>query len=153
MTTRIKFLPTTTCYKTVQGNEEVELLEALYQVYRGKAILEYEGRELNLEEAIKLIANKCSRNIWVEFEVYIDLRKRGRILSIGPKPNTLLMKKSKSKQYYEYYILILEENKPIPLRILKDFIEEARKNSWKPIIAVVDRYGDITYYMPTPFTP
>ncbi len=150
--TRITIVKTTSCLEARTDDKQMPLLEALYLAYRGKAELVIDNTPVTLEDVVRL-ATECDPDIWVKLEVYIDLRKRGRILSPGPRPNTLLMKRKKSEPYYKIYILILEENKPIPVSLIEAFIEEARKNSWEPLIAIVDRYGDITYYTPTLFKP
>ena len=127
----------------------ITLTEALYLIYKGYKI-EVNGEEKSFKE---LLAESARTNpyAWVELEVYIDLRRRGRIIHRGPRPHTFLVKRRKNAPAYDYYVLVLEENRLIPLRQLTEFVEEARKNDWTPLLAIVDRYGDIVYYTPIIF--
>jgi len=131
----------------------VEPIEALYLLYTGNAILlDEKENQLTFEELMKLYT-KINPYAWVEFEVYLDLRKRGRIPVKGPREHTFLLRRSKKAKQYTHYILVLEENRPVKIAAIYSFVEEALKNSWQPLIAIVDRYGDITYYSVMPFHP
>jgi tRNA-intron endonuclease len=48
---------------------------------------------------------------------------------------------------------VLEESRKIPVEELTSFVEEAMHNGWEPVVAIVDRYGDITYYRMRPLRP
>ncbi len=111
-----------------------------------------DGVKLGLED-LASIAEKVVANVWVLLEVYTDLRRRGRIVVPGPRNGTLLVKLRRRSPDYDYYVLVLEERKPIPLQTITSFIEEASKNGWTPLLAIVDAYGDVTYYMPSLFDP
>ncbi len=141
--------------KSVLGRELAEripLCEAVLLVVDGKAeLVDKEGRKLTVEEAVA-IASRYNPEVWVKVEVYMDLKRRGRIVVPGPRHNTLLVKLRKRSPNYDYYVLVTEERRPIKLSLITSFIEEASKNGWTPLIAVVDAYGDVTYYTPSRFT-
>ena len=127
--------------------------DALIAVIEGVAEAYTEdGRRLSVEE-LASIANRVNPSAWLVVEVYSDLRRRGRIAVPGPRENTLLVKLSRRQRDYSYYVLVLEERRPVSLRLILSFIEEARKNGWEPLLAIVDAYGDVTYYTPSLFTP
>ena len=133
------------------GRRLVTLCEALLLVADGRAVLlSSDGRRLSLEEAV-VEASKFNPDAWLKLEVFNDLRRRGRIVAPGPRRNTLLVKLRRRSPNYDYYVLVAEERRPIRLATLMSFIEEALKNGWTPLIAVVDAYGDVTYYMPSRF--
>ncbi|MEM0458113.1 MAG: hypothetical protein QXD76_03590, partial [Sulfolobales archaeon] len=46
----------------------------------------------------------------------------------------------------KYQIYVTEENVFIPISIILDWIESSMKKGFIPVIAVVDMYGDVTYY-------
>ncbi|ABM80803.1 hypothetical protein [Hyperthermus butylicus] len=132
---------------------EVEPVEALYLLYTEAARLyDEQGRMLNFEQLMRMLTI-LNPYAWVEFEVYLDLRRRGRIPVPGPRSHTFLLRRSKRDTKYTHYILVLEENRPVSLSLINSFVEEALKNNWEPILAIVDRYGDITYYSVTLFHP
>ncbi|HIQ55501.1 MAG TPA: hypothetical protein EYH59_02305 [Pyrodictium sp.] len=125
-------------------------LEALYLTYKGYVLHVKSCEEFTFEKLARILS-RCNPLTWAEFEVYLDLRRRGRIVSPGPRPHTLLVKIRRKSPKYDYYLLVLEEGRKIPLGLLSELVEEARKNNWMPLLAIVDRYGDIVYYAPTPF--
>ncbi len=135
------------------NNNKIHVIEALYLIYRGIAnAFNREGEPISFEELMRLysIDNPYA---WVEFETYLDLKKRGRHPIPGPRPHTFLLRRRKMEQKYTHYVLVLEENRPISLETLYSFIREAFSNSWEPILAIVDRYGDLTYYEALLFRP
>ncbi len=132
---------------------KIHVIEALYLLYKGVAqVVDKNGKDIDFEELIRMysIVNPYA---WVEFETYLDLRKRGRHPVPGPRPHTFLLRRRKRENKYTHYILVLEENRLISLETLYSFIREAFSNSWEPILAIVDRYGDITYYEALIFRP
>ena len=88
-----------------------------------------------------------NNNIWPQFEVFLSLRKKGKNPIPGPRDSSFLLIDKKTRKP-THYILVLEQNNPIRVSLIKSFIEEALKNKWEPIIAIVDTYGDITFYTP-----
>ncbi len=125
---------------------ELTIIEALYLLYQGLLVVQDEkGNLLDFRELLE-IASKRNPHTWVEFEVYLDLRKRNLLPVEGPRPRSFLLRKNRRETIYTQYILVLEENTPVRIRSLISFVEEARKNKWEPYVAIVDRYGDITYY-------
>jgi len=133
--------------------EKLHPLEALYLLYMGTAVLvDSTGRQYSFEDLIKAYS-RLNPYAWVEFEVYLDLRKRGRLPVPGPRPHSLLLRRKKREPRYTHYILVLEENRPVKLATLYSFVEEAAKNNWEPLLAIVDRYGDVTYYTALVFRP
>ncbi len=133
--------------------QRLHIVEALYLAYMGAArLIAGDGRELGFEDAM-LLYSSVNPYAWVEFEVFHDLRRRGRLVVMGPRSHTLLMKKSRKSSGYSTYILVMEESRSIPVTALANFVEEAMKNGWEPLLAIVDRYGDIIYYRVTSFRP
>jgi len=128
------------------GTRGLHILEALYLLYTGKAeIVDSDGNKLSFKDLITVLS-RDNPYAWVLFEVYYDLRRRGKLPTPGPRPHSLLLRRSKRDPRYTHYILVLEESRRIPAEQLLSFIEEAAKNGWEPVLAIVDRYGDITYY-------
>ncbi len=115
-------------------------------------VVDASGRAVSEDELLAVAARRDPR-VWVKVEVYKDLRRRGRIVVPGPRPGTLLVKLRRRSPRYDYYVLILEERVPVKLSTIMSFVEEAMKNGWTPVLAIVDDYGDVTYYTPSPFAP
>ncbi len=140
-------------YLPERSTSILEPIELLYLTYNGLAeVYDEKGGKLGFQELISIFT-LSNPYTWVEFEVYLDLRKRGKIPVKGPRPHTFLLRRSKKAKEYTHYILVLEENRPVKIATIYSFVEEALKNNWQPILAIVDRYGDITYYAAMPFHP
>jgi tRNA-intron endonuclease len=132
---------------------EIHVIEALYILYTGHGrAVDEEDKNMGFKEVMEAYSS-LNPYAWVEFEVYYDLRRRGRIAMPGPRQHTFLLRKSKKDPRYTKYVLVLEESRRVTLDQLNKFVEEALHNNWEPVIAIVDRYGDITYYSITLFRP
>lgn len=132
--------------RSIREGARITLIEAAYLVYIGAAkVASINGKELSFRDLMRHALTK-NPYAWVEFEVYYDLRKRGKLPVPGPRPHSLLLRRSKKDPRYTHYILILEESRRIEIETLTSFVEEALHNQWEPLVAIVDRYGDITYY-------
>ncbi|MET1129224.1 MAG: hypothetical protein ABWW70_07905 [Thermoproteota archaeon] len=130
---------------TVQRLSPVEALYLLYKHQDSFSVFDEEGNELDFVRFASIVS-KVDPHLWSVFEVYLDLRRRGRVAVAGPRRYTLLVKRRKTDKRYTFYILALEEGRPIKIDLLDAFTEEAQKNKWIPVVAIVDRYGDVTYY-------
>ncbi|HDD26374.1 MAG TPA: hypothetical protein ENF75_04715, partial [Acidilobales archaeon] len=77
-----------------------------------------------------------------KFAVYYDLRMRGRRVRMGFQENDLIVEYGSEK----IAVFVTEENNPIAVSKLLEWIKYALSKGLKPILAVVDMHGDITYY-------
>ena len=112
-------------------------LEAAYQAWIGKLLLEnLKGWDAAL---MIMIENDIPLKLFI---VYSDLRRRGRIVYSGPRKNTLITVLGDKKME----ILVLEEGETITVRGILDWSIIASGEDRRPIIAVVDRNGSVTYY-------
>ncbi len=123
-------------------------VELIYLVQNYNVLpLTIDGKSVkSLDELLREIGSRNS-NVWVQYEVYFDLKRRGRIAIPGPRELTLLVYNRKQGKF-THYILVLEQGSRVPISLIRSFIEEAFKNDWEPVLAIVDAYGDITYYSP-----
>lgn len=122
-------------FADLKGN--VEILEALDLLATGKVAIE--GRT-GWDEALRyasMLGVKLSL-----FLVYHDLRRRGRKAKLGSRPNTLILNLGSRKTE----ILVLEEGTPMTLENLAEWSRSAISSGYEPVVAVVDKYGVITYY-------
>ena len=118
--------------------DTIPLLVAMYTVYNGIAVLQdVEGRVLTFEEFLKRINR---RNIWIVFSVYLDLVKRGRVVVPGSIDNELVLEGYKPKIY------VFEENSLVKPEHIIEIVERASRQDYRVIVAIVDMYGDVTYY-------
>ncbi|AFZ71095.1 tRNA splicing endonuclease [Caldisphaera lagunensis DSM 15908] len=119
-------------------NNSVNLLEGIYLIAIEKAMID---NEVGWGKALELIDRyKIPLHI---FLVYYDLRKRGRRVWIGPRDNTLISETHKLKKIE---VFVLSEGSPITTNKIANWSELAVADSHIPIIAIVDKNGEITYY-------
>ena len=128
-------------------------VEVAYLLLRDCAkVFNSQGHEYTFQEFIVKYSS-INPHALAYLEVYHDLRSRGRLPIPGPRENSLLLLRSRRKPDTTHYILVLEESTPVTVTELTSFVEEARHNNLIPVLAIVDRYGDITYYTPMIFHP
>jgi tRNA-intron endonuclease len=122
-------------FADIKGN--VELLETLYLLASHKITIE---GKTGWEEALKY-AMRFNVKLSL-FMVYHDLRKRGRKVRLGTRPNTLILNLGSRRTE----ILVLEEGVLMTLEDLAEWSRSSMSSGYEPVIAIVDRYGVITYY-------
>jgi len=116
-------------------------LEVAYLLHEDKAIVYgSRGEKITLRDLAYMHADK--KEWWLLFTVLHDLYKRGRIAKRGFGENDLVLEREGKK----YRIYVTEENVVVPISELLEWIEKAFSKNMIPVIAVVDMYGDVTYY-------
>ncbi len=118
--------------------EVIDALEAFYQAVRGKLFIR---GGLSGWDAALAIVESC-REPLKTFIVYLDLRRRGRLPRRGLRPGTLEFREG--QRVYE--VLILEEGEVTTYGSLAEWSRSAVADGRHPVIAIVDRNGDVTYY-------
>ncbi len=136
----------------IPEDRPIHPVEAAHLLYRGTAEVRLGPRRLNFEQLISLYAKRNPLAL-AYYEVYLELRRRGRLPIPGPRENTLILIRSRRNPKQTHYILVLEEGRPVRVSQLAMFVEEARKRNLEPVLAIVDRYGDVTFYTPMVFHP
>lgn len=115
-----------------------------YLLYIGKAeVKDCNGNPMDLEDLVKMFGGK---SMWIVFSTYLDLRRRGKVPDLGAEPRELMLEKDRMCIY------VYEENakvKPIELAAL---VERGLRRDCRVVIAIVDMYGDVTYYEVTKMT-
>ncbi len=117
----------------------VDPIIALYLAYNSNAkIVDEENRELDLDSIIKI----CEENnrALETFFVFLDLVKRGRKARPGIQGNEIVLEDEKIRIY------AIDENSKIGVRDLYALVDRSIKQGYRVIIALVDLYGDVTYY-------
>lgn len=124
-------------------------LETAYLAYKGRLTVTMNGREMGFRDIMAYYSRR-DEMMWVMFTVYYDLRKRGRKPVQGPSRNSLVFKDPRGGLVEVY---VLEENRMIRLTDVLEMLEASVKNGRIPVLAIVDRHGDVTYYVINRFTP
>ncbi|MCE4614573.1 MAG: hypothetical protein F7B60_03495 [Desulfurococcales archaeon] len=122
-------------YGKIQDNG-LDVYEAGFLAYKG--LLEVNGKtgEDAFEKILPLIDD------FLVFQVYLDLRKRGKRVIRGPIRRSLLL--IEGSRIYEIHVLG-EGEFTTPKDIVK-LAEYSSVNARHPVVAIVDSTGIITYY-------
>jgi tRNA-intron endonuclease len=124
-------------------------VETLYLAYRGRLLVEKDGEVVPFDRLVALFSEE-DEMIWVRFAVYHDLRLRGRRVSRGPSPHSLVYTGPGGERVEVY---VLEESRMTSLSEIMEYIDESVRNDRVPVLAIVDRHGDVTYYALNRFQP
>jgi tRNA-intron endonuclease len=136
----------------VPPDRPIHPIEALHLLYRGTGRVIAGGEELDFTRLLGAYS-RLNPLALAYYEAYLELRRRGRLPIPGPRENTLILIRSRRNPRHTHYILVLEEGRPVRVSQLAGFIEEARRRGLEPVLAIVDRYGDVTFYTPMVFHP
>ncbi len=130
----------------------VHPVEALHLLYRGTGEVTVGDERVGFTELLEMYAERNPLAL-AYYEVYLELRRRGRLPIPGPRENTLILIRSRRNPRQTHYVLVLEEGRLVRVSQLALFVEEARRRGLEPLLAIVDRYGDVTFYTPMVFHP
>jgi len=117
----------------------VDPIIALYLAYSSNAkIIDSENRELDLDAIIRI----CEENnrALETFFVFLDLVKRGKKVRPGIQGNEIVIEDEKIRIY------AIDESSRISVKDLYTLVDRSIKQGYRVIIALVDLYGDVTYY-------
>ncbi len=114
----------------------LDVYEAGYLAYKGMLELNGKVGDTAFEKILPLIDD------FLMFQVYLDLRKRGKRVIRGPAKRSLLI--IEPNRIIEVHVL--GEGEHITPGALADLADYSTANSRIPIVAIVDSTGIITYY-------
>jgi len=104
-------------------------------------VLSFISRERDWAKAIRLI-----EQLGLDLEtfiVYYDLKKRGKKVTIGPRPRTLIYSLGPGRAAE---VLILSEGTYVKPMDIVAWSERAVADAHEPVVAIVDETGGVTYY-------
>ncbi|BBG24455.1 hypothetical protein [Sulfuracidifex tepidarius] len=83
---------------------------------------------------------------WDRLAVYVDLKQKGKVVCKGYDDSTLIIKDRKIEGKSKAIILVINEAEKISPTKLLDVISRSKSLNLEVLVALVDKYGDITYY-------
>ncbi|MCY0849643.1 ribonuclease BN [Sulfuracidifex metallicus] len=90
------------------------------------------------------LLEKNDKSAWNKFVVYLDLRTKGKKVSISNIGPSLGILDRNNK--LTALILVISENESIDMEKIIDLVKFAKSMRIEIFMALVDKYGDITYY-------
>ncbi|MEM2238102.1 MAG: tRNA-intron lyase [Candidatus Caldarchaeum sp.] len=123
-------------------------VEALYLVKNGKAEVYRDGKQLGFNELLSFFIQRDG-NIWRDYVIYMDLRKRRYVVKEGFGPK-LRFRVFERGEYLEkpakYLIIPLYEGESIRVEELLNLLKSCRAMNKTAVVAVLDRRNEVVYY-------
>ncbi len=125
------------------GSEHLDPFHVVYKAKKGQvSIVGLDGRQLSWFDVARVLSASW-HDFWIMFAVYYDLRERGRILAHGPLPNSFTLYMGGKPKLN---VFVAEETVSFPVKRLLDWMNASRKMGREPVLAIVDKHGDVSYY-------
>ncbi len=122
--------------------------EAAYLMQIGKLEVKKNNKKVDFGEFISQSLKKYTKS-WTSFLIYRDLRSRGYILRDGFGFGVDFRIYNRGEfgiKPAKYVIFGLNEGSRLTAKRLKEHIQQITKMGKEPIIAVIERRGEIIYY-------
>jgi len=123
--------------------------EALYLVESGwMRVYDSNGGQLDFNSLLNLL-KRLDENIWRDYVVYRDLRRRRYVVKDGVSPELrfrVFERGEYGKEPARYMVAPLMEGKTLSVAKLEEWLRICRKMSKELVIAVVDRRNEVIYY-------
>lgn len=135
----------------IREDEKVKYspIEALYLTEIGKMeVLDGSGSKLSFQELLRRF-QQSDPNIWRDYVVYRDLRKRRYVVKegFGKELRFRVFEQGKyGKEPAKYLIVPIFEGRDVPIKKLGEWMAISRKMRKELVIAVVDRRNEVIYY-------
>jgi tRNA-intron endonuclease len=125
---------------------ELSLVEAAYLLDRSRIRLFSGEEELDFKALFEL-GSSIEKGFEFRYVVYKDLRERGYYVQPG-RPDFRVYPRggSPGKSPAEFYVLVISERMPLPLREIIEPARVAAQMRKKLMLAIVDEESDITFY-------
>jgi len=124
-------------------------IEALYLTEIGKMEI-FDGSEgkLSFQELLRRFQQR-DPNIWRDYVVYRDLRKRRYVVKegFGKELRFRVFERGKyGKEPAKYLVVPIFEGRDVTIKKLEEWMAISRKMRKELVIAVVDRRNEVIYY-------
>ncbi|MCD6458419.1 MAG: hypothetical protein J7K82_06170 [Thermoproteales archaeon] len=142
-------------YGTLMEDKSLELFpeETLYLVEKNRLkVLDEKGSELSYSDLLKCFSSNDDK-FWLKYILYYDLRKRGFIVKEGFKEENIeyrVKKVTENIKLTKYMVIGVQEGVRIAFMELEDIVKRALRAKKVPIIAVIDKEGNVSYYSISP---
>lgn len=123
-------------------------VETLYLVENGRAEVYRLNTRLGFNDLLSFFIQKDA-NIWRDYVIYMDLRKRRYVVKEGFGPK-LRFRVFDRGEYLEkpakYLVIPLYEGESISVEELLDLLRSCRAMNKQAVVAVLDRRNEVVYY-------
>jgi tRNA-intron endonuclease len=134
--------------ETRHGKFLLKPFETLYFLFYNKLELSKGKKKINFEQMLA-IASEKDENALTKFLIYRDLRVRGYAVKDGfgfGSDFRVYERGQFGEKGAKYLVFGLSEGKQEKVRTIQKNIEEITKMGKEPILAVIERRGEVIYY-------
>ncbi len=131
------------------GMLELDIVEVLYlhRMNKAKILSPDSGKELQPPEVLQKTG--FSQDKFLSYLVYLDLRNRGRVVRMGPKPMMRLFPRGyiDEKSYSRHLVYVVSEDKPMSISEFTEAVKRAMALRKVLLMGIIDDEGIISYYV------
>ncbi|MEM2759774.1 MAG: tRNA-intron lyase [Nitrososphaerales archaeon] len=126
----------------------LRIYEALYLLYGSKLTIRHENQTVNFHELVDIALRK-DPEAWTRFLIYRDLRSRGYVAKEGfgfGVDFRVYERGEYGNKSAKYVVFGINEGTKMQVEKINDMIEEIARMGKEPVIAVIERRGEVIYY-------
>lgn len=124
--------------------------EALYLLQKQRIeVVTGRDESVNFNQLLKTL-EKSNANIWKDYVVFRDLRKRGYVVKEGFGPDfrfRIFDRGSYETHTAKFLVMLVVEGKNIEVETLRHLLAVSRGLKKKLVLSVVDRRNEVVYYL------
>jgi len=124
--------------------------EALYLLQRERVhIMTVSNESVSFNQLVKIL-EKSNVNIWTDYVVFQDLRRRGYVVKEGFGPEfrfRVFERGSYETDTARFLIMLIIEGRNVDVETIKHLVGVSRGLKKKLILSVVDRRNEVVYYL------
>lgn len=126
----------------------LQIYEALYLIHSNKMTIRRKGQDIDFDKLVD-IALKKDGQAWTRFLIYRDLRSRGYVAKEGfgfGVDFRVYERGEFGNKPAKYVVFGLNEGTTWDVAKLSESIEQMMRMGKEPVIAVIERRGEVIYY-------
>ncbi|MFQ5941729.1 MAG: tRNA-intron lyase [Nitrososphaerales archaeon] len=136
-------------YGNKEGNMYVlKIYEGLYLLYANKLMIKHKRQSVDFDQMVD-VAMKNNKEAWTQFLIYRDLRSRGYVTKEGfgfGVDFRVYERGDYRNKPAKYVVFGINEGTKMQVEKINDAIEQIAHMGKEPVIAVIERRGEVIYY-------
>ncbi len=130
------------------GRWSFSMVETLYLVKNSKATVYRKGVQLGFNELLSTYI-KLDGNVWRDYVIYMDLRKRRYVVKEGYSPKLrfrVFERGTYGEKPAKYIVIPFYEGENVEVEELLSLLRSCRAMNKTAVVAVLDRRNEVVYY-------
>jgi len=126
----------------------LKVYESLYLLHASKMTIKHKNQMLNFDKLVDVALRKDTE-AWTRFLIYRDLRSRGYVAKEGfgfGVDFRVYERGEHGNKPAKYVVFGINEGTEMPVEKISTAIEQISHMGKEPVIAVIERRGEVIYY-------